>query len=230
MIPKNKEKEAAIALRKKGHTYSEILKEIPVSKSTLSLWLRDVGLSKKQKQHLTKRKLAAMRRGSEANRKKRLELTEQIKTSARKEINELSNNELWLMGVMLYWAEGSKEKSWSKNSPVELINMDPMVLRFFLKWLKAYCGVKKKDLIYTIYIHKNSENVAKAEKHWRKTLNLDSNDKMYIYYKKHNPKTVRKHTNNNYFGSCAVRVKKSTNLNRTIAGWFEGICYNAGIK
>ncbi len=38
------EKEKAIALRKQGKTYSEILAKIPVAKSTLSLWLHDVGL------------------------------------------------------------------------------------------------------------------------------------------------------------------------------------------
>ncbi len=46
---------AKIELRKKaidlakGKTYSEILKDIPVAKSTLSLWLRWVGLSVRQK-------------------------------------------------------------------------------------------------------------------------------------------------------------------------------------
>ena len=35
-------------LRREGMTYSEILKIIPVAKSTISLWLREVGLSKKE--------------------------------------------------------------------------------------------------------------------------------------------------------------------------------------
>jgi orotate phosphoribosyltransferase-like protein len=33
-------KNKAVSLRKQGKTYSEILKEIKVAKSTLSLWLR----------------------------------------------------------------------------------------------------------------------------------------------------------------------------------------------
>jgi len=49
MIFKFKEKEKAIKLRKRGFSYSEILREIPVAKSTLSLWLRSVGLAKKQR-------------------------------------------------------------------------------------------------------------------------------------------------------------------------------------
>lgn len=53
-------KEKAINLRKRGFSYSEILEQIPVAKSTLSSWLHSIGLSKKQKQRLTEKKLASM--------------------------------------------------------------------------------------------------------------------------------------------------------------------------
>lgn len=55
-------KQKAIALRRKGKTYSEILTTIPVAKSTLSNWLCSVGLAVPQKQVITeKRRLAALR-------------------------------------------------------------------------------------------------------------------------------------------------------------------------
>ena len=53
-------KERAIKLRREGLSYSEILQKIPVAKSTLSLWLRSIGLSKKQVQRLTEKKLLAI--------------------------------------------------------------------------------------------------------------------------------------------------------------------------
>ena len=49
MITKIKEKEKAIKFRKEGFFYSEILKKVPIAKSTLSLWLRSVGLTERQK-------------------------------------------------------------------------------------------------------------------------------------------------------------------------------------
>lgn len=55
MIQKIEEKKKAIELRKQGLSYREILEQIPVAKSSLSLWLRSVGLSKKQKQRLTEK-------------------------------------------------------------------------------------------------------------------------------------------------------------------------------
>lgn len=42
------EKNKAIELRKQGKTYTEIQKRIPVSKSSLSYWLRDIKLTNKQ--------------------------------------------------------------------------------------------------------------------------------------------------------------------------------------
>ena len=45
---KVRSKEKAIKLRRRGYSYREIMREIPVAKSTLSEWLRSVGLSKHQ--------------------------------------------------------------------------------------------------------------------------------------------------------------------------------------
>ena len=49
---KFKERIKAVALRKKGRSYSEIIKKIKVSKGTLSVWLKDVELTYKQKERL----------------------------------------------------------------------------------------------------------------------------------------------------------------------------------
>jgi hypothetical protein len=110
--------------------------EIPVAKSTISEWLHSVGLSKQQKQRLTEKKLASMKRGAEAKREKRLSLTKEIKRKARGEIGKITERELWLIGVMLYWAEGSKEKDYYPGSRVALINSDPDMIIIFLFWLK----------------------------------------------------------------------------------------------
>src|SRR3990172_10456311 len=105
-------KKKAIILRKKGLSYSEILKKVPVAKSTLSDWLHSVGLSKKQKQRLTEKKLASIRRGWEKVKKIRLDRTQNIFNKSKEDISKLKINKdsLFLMGLMLYWAEGSKQK------------------------------------------------------------------------------------------------------------------------
>jgi len=59
MISKIKEKRKSIELRKKGLSYNEILKVVPVAKSTLSVWLRGVGLAKKYEQKFTEKRQQA---------------------------------------------------------------------------------------------------------------------------------------------------------------------------
>ena len=48
-IMKYAEKIEAVRLRKEGQSYKTILKQVKVSKSTLSMWLRDIELTQKQK-------------------------------------------------------------------------------------------------------------------------------------------------------------------------------------
>src|SRR3989344_966741 len=124
MIPKIQEKEKAILLRKEGFSYTEILEQVPVAKSSLSLWLQSVGLSKKQKQRLTEKKWEALQRGLEAIRVNKVRRHSAIKKEARREVKEYIKDPFWVLGTALYWAEGSKVKSW--GSPrIAFSNMDP---------------------------------------------------------------------------------------------------------
>ena len=77
-MSKNNLKQKAIKLRQIGRTYSEILKEIPIAKSTLSLWLREVGLSKKQVQKITQKRIEGQKRGAQAQKNKRINKQKEI--------------------------------------------------------------------------------------------------------------------------------------------------------
>lgn len=85
-MPKLKEREHAIELRRQGLTYSEILKRVPVAKSTLSVWLGEVQLTTKQQQRITEKKRSAMLRGAQARRAQRLSSSKLIFSSAHKRI------------------------------------------------------------------------------------------------------------------------------------------------
>src|SRR3989344_7471820 len=150
MIPKIKEKELAIKLRQQGKSYSEILKEVPVAKSSLSLWLRSVGLSRRIQHRLTEKKYAAALRGAAERKARRISSTQEIVQKAQKEIRTISKKELWFMGTMLYWAEGSKEKEYRPGSGVQFSNSDPQMIRFFLVWLQYICGIPKEDIWFDL--------------------------------------------------------------------------------
>lgn len=228
MLSKLKEKERAIILRKKGLSYSEILKEIQVAKSTLSLWLRGVGLAIKQKQRLTEKRLAASRRGGLAKSNYRQTITKEIKSQARNEIGHISDRELWLIGAALYWAEGSKEKD--KSVGLKFSNSDPRMIKLFLEWLKCFCKITKNDIYFEIYLHKSvAEREERERKYWLGITKYPTHCFKRTIWKKNKIRTKRKNVDENYHGQLRICVKKSTNLNRKIEGWIEGIYKNCGV-
>lgn len=215
------EKEDAIALRRKGLSYGEILEQVPVAKSTLSLWLQEVGLSKEQRQRLSKKKLSSMKRGWETVRRNRIERSESIRKTAIKEVSHLIADPLWLAGVMLYWAEGKKEKVWRTGEMVTFSNMDANMHMLFLRWVRRYVSLDKEILIFHLYIHEGA-NVDRAKRYWSDKLNIPVSN-FTVYYKRHKLSFYRKNDGDTYFGLLCIRIRRSVDLNRKIAGWIEGV-------
>lgn len=223
-------KEKAINLRRRGLSYSEILKQISVAKSTLSLWLRSVNLSKRQEQKLTEKKLASMRRGAIAKRNQRIEKTQFIKNEAVSEIKTISNRELWLIGAALYWAEGSKAKDHNISQGLIFNNSDPLMIGLFLKWLNNILKIKNNGIHFEIYIHENHKNnIENAKKFWAKITKRNVSEFSRIYFKKNKINTKRKNIGQNYYGLLRIKVRKSSDLNRKVSGWIEGIIKNCGV-
>lgn len=218
-------KERAIALRKKGKTYAEILQTVPVAKSTLSVWFREVKLSTPQKQTITKKRLAAARRGALARRESRLHDISVLKLQGIKQVGKLSKRELWLVGTALHWAEGSKQRGNSVSTGLIFTNSDPNMLVVFLAWLKVL-GVKSDRRVFELYVHTDRKNeVSKFKKWWAKQLGIKPNDFFGVYYKQGNILTNRKNTADLYHGLIRIRVRSSTSLHRQVNGWIEGIAH-----
>lgn len=216
-------KEKAVALRQRGFTYSEILKEVPVVKSTLSLWLREVGLAKAQMQRITEKKRVAQRMGGAARRNKRIRTQSEIWSKAQAEVGHITDRELWLIGTALYWAEGSKEKSWKPGLSVSFTNMDVDMVRVFMKWLEK-CGVQRKDITFSILLHKSREaEVEHIIEYWSKVARFRRSELTGVYLKRALSVTKRKNVGDGYHGVLKVRVKKSSELQRKIKGWTNGL-------
>lgn len=221
---KEQERNQAVALRKTGATYNEILKKVPVAKSTLSLWLREVSLAKRQKQRLTAKRRAAQLRGGAVRHEQRLRITESIHGSAIAEVSRLTKRELLLIGAVMYWAEGTKEKSYGNAGGVDFSNTDPLMITFFIRWLTYCCEVPSSAIYANLYIHEfQRQRTAQALEFWVHGSSLRREQIRKIYFKKHNPKSRRHNFSENYYGTLRVRVIRSSGLMRKIAGWVKGI-------
>lgn len=224
MIRKINEKEKAISLRKKGKTYSEILAVIPVAKSTLSIWLNSVGLSKKQKQRITKKRLEMSKRGGEARRKQRIKRQNDIFLDASNDISNISERELFLIGIILYWAEGTKEKEYHPGSPFQFSNMDPRIIGIMIIWLLKVCKIDRNMLIFNIFLHQSHrDKLEEVRAYWSKITGFPKNSFSTIYWKNNIIKTNRRNIGENYYGVLKIKVRESSSLVRKVSGWSETI-------
>jgi hypothetical protein len=228
---KNELKGRAITLRKEGLTYKDILSEVAVSKSTLSLWLRDIQLTSLGSRRLSERRHVAQLKGGASRRKQRIEKTSSIVAASKTQVGSLSVRELWLIGLALYWAEGSKEKPYSTASGIIFSNSDPAMIRFFVYWLQKCCRVPKSRIYAHLYIHEYQRNsVRQAKRYWTQQGALSTDQITGVYFKKHNVQTKRHSFKQDYYGTLRVRVRESSDLVRKIQGWVEGVCeHNWGI-
>lgn len=210
-------------MRRKGKTYAEIRQTIHVAKSTLSVWFREVKLSAPQKQTITKKRLAAARRGAFARKESRLREESELLSSGIRDVPTLTKKELWLIGVALYWAEGSKQRSKSVSERIMFSNSDYRMIAVFLRWLQDQ-GFKDENLTYEIYIHTDrAKDTDMIRAWWAKKLKLPVSALSRVYYKKGNPKTNRTNVDDLYHGLIRIKVRGSTSFNRKVSGWVEGI-------
>ncbi|MFE0381157.1 hypothetical protein ACFW1M_37615 [Streptomyces inhibens] len=204
-------------LRKQGRTYDEIVTELGVAKSSVSLWVRDLPKPRKSPEAMHQMREARWAPYREA----RDRAIEETKAEAFSEIGELSDRELFLLGVGLYWSEGSKSKPYQRRERVIFVNSDPAMIKVYMAWL-ALLGVKREHLRFSVMIHESAD-VAAAERYWADLVGTDVSSLCKTVLKKHNPKTVRKKVGDDYHGCLVVRVLQSADLYRRIEGWWSGI-------
>lgn len=146
------EKQKAIALRKMGYSYNEILQQVPVAKSSLSLWLKGLPLTKDEKTTLKHRTDANISKGriraASAQRSNRLVKEQVLLQEAKKEFDHFSHDPLFHTGIALYWAEGAK-----RSNMFLFMNSDVEMLRAMILWLEKFTEYKKEELGYRLYLH-----------------------------------------------------------------------------
>ncbi|MFC7841326.1 hypothetical protein [Streptomyces sp. NPDC057382] len=206
-------------LRLKGWTYDRIQVELGCSKSSISLWVRD--LPRPKRKRTPEEASAIAKRGWEATLRLRDEERQRTKEAARRAVGLLSPRELFLLGVGLYWAEGTKDKPYDRRENVCFVNSDPGMIRIFLAWLDLL-GVERERVRYTVMIHENAD-VPGAEQYWADLVDAERSAFNKTTLKKHNPKTIRKNTGEAYRGCLVIKVQRSADLYRRIEGSWYGI-------
>ncbi|MBC2869165.1 hypothetical protein [Streptomyces mexicanus] len=210
-------------LRLQGWTYDQIQVELGCSKSSISLWVRD--LPKPERRDPTEQAKLAARKRWEHEHAVRDEARRETKTTAARELGEMTDRDLFVAGVALYWAEGTKDKTYDRRENVIFVNSDPGVIQIYLAWLRLL-GVESERLRYRVMIHETAD-VEAAKRYWADLVGVDPATFQKTTIKKHNPKTVRKNVGENYRGCLVIRVSQGAELYRRIEGWWTGLVTQA---
>lgn len=156
----------AIRMRLKGMSYSQIKKDLGVSKGTLSTWLRDYPLSEEQLRGLRDFNPLRIEKYRATRARQKDEKLRKIYGQVQRDIGSLSDREILLCGFFLYWGEGSK----TEYTDVSVSNTDPSVILFFRRWLHLL-GVADEKLKVRLHLYADMDREAEM-RYWSAMLNL----------------------------------------------------------
>lgn len=195
---KFQEKTESIKLRQKGYSLKEISQKLNVSKSSVSVWVRDIKLSDSAHKRLLT-KVSAGQIESASNKKQR---TQNILDGYYNEACfflkgiKIGTEESRLMCSLIYWCEGGK----TDNRMVQFTNSDPNLIVGFLKLMRESYPIEESKFRACIHLHQYHDKQKQIE-FWSGKTKISKNQFIKPYFKKNTGKRIR----DNYQGCLQVR-------------------------
>lgn len=213
---KDAQRRQARELRTRGTMVPEIASALGVSKSSVSLWVRDLPSPERRRSAGEQARRAGHLAYCDRRRAEVAVLRAQEKQAMAESIGDLTEREILIAGAVAYWAEGTKAKPWRPEERVTFVNSDPMLVRLFLEFLDRL-GVAPDRLRFHVHIHESAD-VPAAEAYWAELVGGDRDRFLKTSLKQHRPKTNRRNVDEAYRGCLTIRVLKSGGLYRQIEG------------
>lgn len=216
-MAKFKEKIKAQKLRRKGQSIKEITKKLKVSKGTVSIWCRDIQLTKKQIARLDARQIKGgykgRLKGARIQRERYLKKVKELKKQGIKQINRLNKRDLLIAGIALYWGEGDR-----KGNMIGLGNSDPKMIKFMLNWFEKIWKIDKDRIKLHIGINQiHKKRLEEVEKYWSKITCIPRIQFGKTVLIKAKNKKVYKNFNTHY-GTLSIRLRKSSTFKYQMDG------------
>lgn len=136
------EQQQARRLRRTGLPLAEIAATLGVSRSSVSLWVRDVEFTP------LPRPPRGRRRAPNALQRRKQAEVDRLVEEGRARVGRLSEREFLVAGIALYAGEGSKG-----DGRVRFVNSDPRMVVFFCTWLRHFFAIDEARLRLALYLH-----------------------------------------------------------------------------
>ena len=199
-------------MRAENMTLADIAATLGVSKSSVSVWVRDVPFTP------SKRRYGPQRRPHPAHTAK-LRQIEELNELGIQRIGTLGEEAFLAAGVALYAGEGAKG-----DGKVVFANTDPGMVSFFCAWLRHFFAIDESRLRVHVYLHEGLDLDA-AERHWSELTGVPREQFRAPYRAVADP-TIRKAKHE--YGCVYVRYGCST-THRTIMGLIRALLSSQAI-
>lgn len=156
----------AIELRKLGKSYSQIKNLLGIPKSTLSDWLKKYPLSKEQIHLLRDVSEVRIEHYRETMQRKKEARLLNYYNEAKSTIIPLSERELLIAGIFLYWGEGTKS-----GEQLVVANTDPKLVQFALLWMLKALKIPKEEIHVLVHLYKDMDT-EEALNYWSNILEI----------------------------------------------------------
>jgi hypothetical protein len=198
-------------LRSAGTPFKQIAKRLEISPATAHRWTADIELTREQEAAIAReaerRWTARAASWSETCQARRRSYQEQGRAKAREQ------DALHMMGTMLYWAEGAKDRN-----ALVFANSDPGMVGLFVRFLREALGAEEDRISMRINVYLgNGLRIEEIEAYWLEITGLSAS-------------SLRAHTINHFptsssgrrahklpYGVCAIAIY-STQLVQHVFG------------
>ena len=150
------EQERARELRARSWTLQEIADELGVAKSSVSLWVRDVAFTPRERTPGTG---AARNREPNVLARRKADEVAALRQAGLEQVGSLSDRDLLIAGTALYAGEGAK-----RDGRVSLANSDPRFVGLFCQWFRRFFNPDESRLRCRLYLHEGLDLAAAMDR------------------------------------------------------------------
>jgi hypothetical protein len=199
-------------LRAQGHTLLDIAAALGVSKSSVSVWVRDVEFTP------SPRRTGAQRRPHPAYEAK-LRQIEALNAEGIACVGTLSEEAFLAAGIALYAGEGAKT-----DGSVKFANTDPQMVAYFCAWLRRFFDIDESRLRVKVYLHQGLDLDA-AEAHWAAVTGIPRAQFGQAY----RPESRQGIRHNKHLHGCAYVTYACSGTHRRIMGLVRALLSSGAI-
>ena len=203
---KQEEQARARELRAEAWTLADIAAELGVSKSSVSLWVREVEFEPQPRR-------TARRRGPNKLQRRKAAQIEQLRLEGLNRLSDLNEQAFLAAGAALYAGEGSKT-----DGDVVFANSDPRMVLFFCAWLRRFFTIDESRLRARVYLHEGLD-LSEAIEFWSAITQIPTSQ-FGKAYRAAADSSIR---HNKHRHGCAYVCYRRVETHRAIMGLIHGL-------